>query len=238
MKNRGGEFEAVGIEFSDNEANWQGGSGPHWKGGACCKRGSGPPQKADRTRCLTLWVSGGWVRKEQTALGGNRCFFAKTPGAENAKHDEQQQRDQLSDLKGRFRLRGRQGFQCGHFQERLDDQNKDVEVQSEHRGDDIGATPSAVEPAGVAGKNRQSQNNQRNESHDVGRKKVLNREEVTGRTGSNGSDQKHGGPTVEALGTDQTENDNEAGEDTDQTESDMKQSESRQTGTQERTSCW
>ena len=89
------------------------------------------------------------------------------------------------------------------------DPDEDIEVQSEHRKDDVHGAPSAGELACVSRKRRNTHHDQGNRSHDVGGQARGPRETRTPYVGGNRGRQEHCRPSIEPLAGQQAEEDDE-----------------------------
>ena len=115
-------------------------------------------------------------------------------------------------------------MQCWHLHEKLRDQDEDIQIKSNRRGDGVSLAPGAGELLHVTSGNGYSQYDQRDDAEDVRRQQFMKREQEPGDAGQRSSHQEDGGPAVEALPGNHSEHGNESGEDTDQAQNHMNES--------------
>jgi len=69
----------------------------------------------------------------------------KSDDGDARQHDRNDESDELCKFEWRFGLRWSHSMQAWNFQERLHDQYKKVEIQTDHRADHVDTAPRAHE---------------------------------------------------------------------------------------------
>ena len=116
---------------------------------------------------------------------------------ERAEDEECDQRDDLTCYEGRFGLCWGYRVEYGNLLEGLHDQHDEIEVEGEHRSDDVHPTPDAGEMAGVAGIDNRGQDHQRDHTECEARRHTLDREPEAGHARRHRGRQEEGGPAIE-----------------------------------------
>ena len=81
-----------------------------------------------------------------------RGIDAEPNDPNNREDKEKQQDDELRPLECRFGLCRSQRMQRGYFEERLHDEDKDIEIESDHRADNVDPAPGAGEVLAITEK--------------------------------------------------------------------------------------
>src|SRR6266404_3379460 len=105
--------------------------------------------------------------------------------------------------------------------EGLRDQDEDVEVEGDHRGDGVGAAPSSFEVEDVEGDEGDGENDHREDAEDNAWSHFVVGKGEAGEAGENGGDEKHAVPGAEESAVDKAEKDDEARSDADEADEDV-----------------
>lgn len=117
----------------------------------------------------------------------------------------------------------------GNLGEELGDEHEDVQVKGDGGGDGVDFAPSPFEVFYITGWDGNCQDDKRNDAENDPWGHLVKRKEKAGDAGQCGGSEENRSPAVEALAGNHAEDGDESGEDSDQTQQDVKQSESRWT---------
>jgi hypothetical protein len=136
----------------------------------------------------------------------------------DAEHNEKREHNQLRKLEWLFGLRLHHGMKRRNFFKRLHDENEDVEIQRNHRTDDVDPAPGSGELPRITRVNCNRKHERRNDAELKSRRETMKRKEEAGHRRCYRSDEKPLRPTAETLAAKHTKHDDQAGEDCDKTD--------------------
>src|SRR5712691_11334191 len=130
--------------------------------------------------------------------------------------DEQHQDNELRELEWRLGLRRSERVQRRYFFESLHDPDEHIKVESDHGTSDENPAPMAGKLTGVAREDRNRKYDQRHDSQRNRRRETMKWKEEARHTGQHSGNQKPSGPAVEALAGEHSEQNDQAGKNSDQ----------------------
>jgi hypothetical protein len=143
------------------------------------------------------------------------------PGSGRDEGDEKNQKYELGDFEGCFGLCWSEGVDGGNLLEELSDEDENVEVEGNHGGDDVSASPDSVEMTGIEGEGRNGERDQRENANDDPGSHLGVWKAKTGNAGQDSSDEEQAVPSGEQRAAKKAEEDQESRCDADKADNDM-----------------
>src|SRR6266487_798034 len=147
-------------------------------------------------------------RTDQLVAERDRC--------DNAKQNENRQNDELREFEWWLGLCRSKHFQRRYFFVDLNDRHEHIEIKSDYRTNDVNPAPMADELTRVSREDRHRHYDQRHDSQRDSRRETMERKEEPCHAGRNGRDQEPFRPTIEAFTGEQSEQNDQAGKNSDQ----------------------
>src|SRR5205823_3279112 len=211
--------------FQNRSPAWRGGTSMRFSSTVICGNGRGTWNvRASPFAKIRSGVSRSMrppMKRIAPASGASDRRAPEASRRDNRQHDEDGEHEQLGDHEGQFRLLGCQGVERWNLEKGLDDADKDVEVEREGRTDHVDPSPDPSQMKAIERDDRNREDHQGRDAHDVRGQQVIDREAESGETRGDRGHQKQCGPAAELPPCQEADHDDESRADPDQAQHDM-----------------